>query len=63
MIRDILTLMDLATWPVVALLLFLGVFLFVVARTMRPSLSDHHDHMNHLPLTDGTASSTEATDG
>lgn len=52
MIRDLLSRADLATWAVVALLLFVAVFVLVVVRTFSPARNAHYRQMSELVLDD-----------
>lgn len=59
MMKDVLTRMDLATAPVVALLLFFTVFVLVLAFAASRRRAVHFDRMNALPLEDGSVDSWE----
>ncbi len=53
MLQDVLRDMDLSVYPVVAMVIFLGVFLLVVLRVMRPGQDRAMKRAANMPLHDG----------
>ncbi|GEM_PF-3172940 len=54
MIADILRHADLTMGPIVALLVFVGVFVVVVGRTLSSARNETYDLMTNLPLDDAS---------
>lgn len=49
---DLMSGMGLAVWPVVALVLFVTVFVAIVARVMSKRMKAEYERAGHIPLTD-----------
>ena len=52
-LSELMSNMDLAVWPQIALVLFLGIFAGVVIRTFSKSAQDQLKAASRLPLDDG----------
>jgi len=53
-LRDVISSMDLAVYPMIAMVLFMGVFIAISLRTLRRSKNREHRHAAELPLRDDT---------
>ncbi len=60
MIRDVLSRMDLALGPTLALLSFFNVFVAMLAYVLRPGRAAHEQRMTLLPLDDQGSAAPDA---
>jgi cbb3-type cytochrome oxidase subunit 3 len=62
-LTDLMSGMKLSTWPIMALALFLAVFVSVMWRTFRKSARQDHAETAQLPLDDAPVVSDSKSDG